>query len=80
MPIVRFLVDANNCSDDRLRGYRIDVRTLGDTDPDSLLLWVQNIAIGVIDDGWTSTQLIEDAIDIRILDGNRKTLIDTLYQ
>ena len=80
MPIVRFLVDANNCSDHRLRGYRIDVRTLGDTDPDSLLLWVQNIAIGVIDDGWTSTQLIEDAIDIRILDGNRKTLIDTLYQ
>ena len=80
MPIVRFLVDANNCSDDRLRGYRIDVRTLGDTDPDSLLLWVQNIAIGIIDDGWTSTQLIEDAIDIRILDGNRKTLIDTLYQ
>ena len=80
MPIVRFLVDANNCSDDRLRGYRIDVRTLGDTDPDSLLLWAQNIAIGVIDDGWTSKQLIEDAVDIRILDGNRKTLVDTLYQ
>ena len=80
MPIVRFLIDANNCSDDRLRGFRIDARTIGDVDPDSLLLWVQNIALGVIDDGWTSKQLIEDSIDIRILDGNRRTLVDTLYQ
>ena len=80
MPIVRFQIDASNSVDDRLRGYSIDVRTMpgSEIDADALLIWVQNIALGVIDEGWTESKLSEDAVDIRIVDSQTNRIVDTL--
>lgn len=44
----------------------------------ALLVWIQNIALGVLDEGWGNDELSNDKIDIRIRDSQRQTLVDRL--
>ena len=47
-------------------------------DTDALLVWVQNIALDVIDKGWTESDLSKQAVDIRIVDSQKNAIVDTL--
>lgn len=80
MPIFRFQIDASNSVDNRLRGYLIDVRTMlgSEIDTNGLLTWVQNIALAMIEDGWTEAYLREEAVHIRIVDSQGNTIVDKL--
>ncbi|MCP4886327.1 MAG: hypothetical protein GY904_06910 [Planctomycetaceae bacterium] len=81
MPVHSFVIDDSNKRDDRLNGYSIDVETMPGFTPDipGLVDWVQNIAMGVLEDGWTHDELLDDCVYITIVDAEAKILIDTIY-
>lgn|GEM_PF-3931074 len=80
MPIFHFKINNDNKSDDRLIGYSIDVETAANFEPDipALCDWVQNIALGVMIDGWTLDYLLEEGVNILIANQNQIVIVDTI--